>query len=150
MIRQYLHLGGQVALSNVQRLSFPYKLTFAVTYRCNERCKTCNIWKKKPADELSTKEIERFFCNSNGFSWVDLTGGEPSLRKDFVDICGAIYRHNKNLLLLHFPTNGYLTNKIVSDVKKIRKMDSISRIVITVSTDGGVLKVRGGDNLRRS
>ena len=136
MIHQYLNLTRRVLLSNLGRLSAPYKLTFAVTYRCNSRCKTCNIWKRKPADELSTEEIEQFFRNSDGFSWIDLTGGEPSLRKDFVGICEAIHRHSKNLLLLHFPTNGYLTNKIVNDVEEIRRMASSYRIVITVSTDG--------------
>ena len=136
MIQRYLHLSKQVVLSNVRRLSFPYKLTFAVTYRCNSRCKTCNIWKKKSIDELSKEEIEHFFRNSNEFSWIDLTGGEPSLRKDFVDICRAIHHHCKQLVLLHFPTNGYLTDKIVNDVKEIRKLGSSYRIVITVSTDG--------------
>ena len=136
MIQQYLHLTKQVVLSNFRRLSFPYKLTFAITYRCNSRCKTCNIWKKKSTNELSAEEIGLFFKNSNDFSWIDLTGGEPSLRKDFVDICETIHRYTSNLVLLHFPTNGYLTNKIVNDVKEIRKMGSSYRILITVSTDG--------------
>lgn len=136
MISQYLHLAGNIILSNFKRLSFPYKLTFAVTYRCNSRCKTCNIWKKTGDDELSREEIERFFKNSNGFSWIDLTGGEPSLRKDFTDICETIYHYCNNLLLLHFPTNGYLTDKIVNDCEKIRKMGSSYKVIITVSTDG--------------
>jgi radical SAM protein with 4Fe4S-binding SPASM domain len=135
-MHKYFHLSKQVVLSNFKRLSFPYKLTFAVTYRCNSRCKTCNIWRKKSIDELSLDEIERFFKNSNGFNWIDITGGEPSLRKDFVHICEIIHRYSKHLVLLHFPTNGYLTDKIVNDVEKIRKMGSSYRIVITVSTDG--------------
>jgi radical SAM protein with 4Fe4S-binding SPASM domain len=136
MIHQYLHLTKRVLLSNVKRLASPYKLTFAITYRCNSRCKTCNIWKRKVTNELSKDEIKCFFQNSNDFHWIDLTGGEPSLRKDFVDICEAIHRRSKNLVLLHFPTNGYLTDKIVNDVKEIRKMGSSYKIAITVSTDG--------------
>lgn len=136
MIPHYLHLAGNSILSNVKRLAFPYKLTFAVTYRCNSRCKTCNIWKKRGDDELSREEIERFFKNSNDFSWIDLTGGEPSLRKDFVDICETIHHNCKHLALLHFPTNGYLTEKIVSDSKKIRTIGSSYKVIITVSTDG--------------
>lgn len=136
MIPQYLNLASAVMLSNVKRLSFPYKLTFAVTYRCNSRCKTCNIWKRKAVDELSKEEIELFFKNSNHFSWIDLTGGEPSLRKDFVDLCTTISKHCSNLLLLHYPTNGQVTDKIVSDAKKIRSLKSSYKVIITVSTDG--------------
>ena len=136
MISRYLQLAKRVLLSNVKRLAFPYKLTFAITYRCNSRCKTCNIWKRRVTNELSKEEIKRFSQKSNEFMWIDLTGGEPSLRKDLVDICEAVYRYNEKLVLLHFPTNGYLTKKIVGDVNAIRGMDSGSKLVITVSIDG--------------
>jgi radical SAM protein with 4Fe4S-binding SPASM domain len=132
----YLHLGGRIIHSNLKRLPFPYKLTFAVTYRCNSRCTTCNIWKKKGGNELSGEEIERFFKNSPDFSWIDLTGGEPSLRNDFADICTSVSHYCDNLVLLHFPTNGYLTEKIVSDSKKMSTSGSSSKVIITVSTDG--------------
>ena len=135
MITRYLNLSKKIFLSNFRRLGFPYKLTFAITYQCNYRCRTCEIWKKKPVNELSTEEIEQFFSHSNDFSWIDLTGGEPSLRKDFVDICQIISRYCKKLVLFHFPTNGYLTKKIVNDVKQIRQMGPF-KIIITVSTDG--------------
>jgi radical SAM protein with 4Fe4S-binding SPASM domain len=85
---------------------------------------------------MSTAEIELFFKQSNQFSWVDLTGGEPSLRKDFVEICSAIGTYCKNLILLHFPTNGLLTDKIVRDVLEIKKNCPPFKIIITVSTDG--------------
>ena len=136
MTLQYLHLAKNIILSNCRRLSFPYKLTFAVTYRCNSKCKTCNIWKKKVDDELSGEEIKLFFEKSNGFSWIDVTGGEPSLRKDFAEICETIHSYCRELALLHFPTNGYLTENILRDVAHIQKTGSSYKIIITVSTDG--------------
>ena len=136
MIRQYFHLAQNIIVSNCRRLSFPYKLTFAITYRCNSRCKTCNIWKKQGNDELSKEEIKLFFKKSKGLSWIDLTGGEPSLRKDFAEICEIIYHSCKYLVLLHFPTNGHLTDKIIRDSEKIRNMGSSYKVVITVSIDG--------------
>ena len=42
----YISLFKNIISSNFARLAFPYKLTFAVTYRCNYTCKTCNIWQK--------------------------------------------------------------------------------------------------------
>jgi MoaA/NifB/PqqE/SkfB family radical SAM enzyme len=117
------------------RLDFPYKLTFCLTYWCNYKCVTCNIWKMKPRDELKLDEVRRLFQRSNRFIWIDVTGGEVSLRKDFTDICEAIIDNCPNLLLLHYPTNGYLTDKIVDYTREISRMGP-EKLIITVSTDG--------------
>ena len=120
--RSYAALAKNCLRANVTHLDFPMKLTFCITYWCNYRCETCNIWKMKPTDELRLEEIERFFTKSNRFSWVDLTGGEVTLRKDFVGVAEAVIRNCKNLLMLHFPTNGYLSDTIVENTKAIAKM----------------------------
>jgi MoaA/NifB/PqqE/SkfB family radical SAM enzyme len=121
--------------SNLGRLRHPYKLTFAITNRCNYRCKTCNIWQKPSPNELSLKEIEQFFAQSPYFSWIDLTGGEIFLRKDFLSIVEVILSSCRRLLLLHFPTNGYLTDRIVSTVEKIAERKP-EKLIITISMDG--------------
>ena len=94
----YTALAKAAFKANLGRLEFPFKLTFCLTFWCNYRCETCNIWKMKPRDELRLEEIREFFKRSPGFSWVDLTGGEVWLRKDFVDICEALTTSCKNLL----------------------------------------------------
>lgn len=134
-LRPYAVLAARAARAHVTRLPFPMKLTFAITFWCNYRCTTCNIWQMKPRDELSLDEIRRFFAASNRFSWIDVTGGEVSLRKDFVQICETILTHNRDLLLLHFPTNGYLTETIVEAAREIAGMGP-EKLMITVSTDG--------------
>jgi MoaA/NifB/PqqE/SkfB family radical SAM enzyme len=134
-LASYVALAGRALEANFRRPSHPYKLTFCVTFWCNYRCETCNIWQMKPRDELRLDEIRSFFRRSSRFLWVDLTGGEPWLRKDFVDICEAVLTSCPHLVLLHFPTNGYLTDKIVAGVKEIRRMGT-QKLIITVSTDG--------------
>lgn len=126
----------RIFLSNFLRLELPYKLTFALTYKCNLRCKTCFIWKKEQKDELSTYEIEQFFKRSNLFSWIDLTGGEIFLRKDLLEILEIIFRYCRQLCILHFPTNGYLTEKIIGTVKEICTHRRDIVLIITVSMDG--------------
>jgi len=149
MLKPYAALAKNVLAANVTRPGFPYKLTYALTYLCNYRCKTCNIWKKRPAHELSLKEIERFFRLAPRFSWIDLTGGEVFLRKDFLHVVEAILCSCPDLLLLHFPTNGYLTDIIVRTVDKIMSWKP-EKLIITVSLDGDesvndeVRGVRGG------
>ena len=134
-MRPYVSLAGNILASNVKRLVFPYKLTFVTTYWCNYACKTCNIWERKPKDELTFDEIDRFFQKSNRFNWIDFTGGEPWLRKDFPDIVESALSHCPNLLLVHFPTNGYLTEQIVKGVERILQRRP-PKLIISVSTDG--------------
>ena len=134
-LRPYTALASRALRANFGRLDFPYKLTFCITYWCNYACQTCNIWQMKPRDELTLDEIRRFFRRSNRFVWVDVTGGEVSLRKDFAQICEAIIENCPNLLLLHFPTNGYLSDKIVAATREILRMGP-EKLIITVSTDG--------------
>ena len=134
----YTALARAALRANLGRLDFPFKLTFCLTFWCNYRCQTCNIWKMAPRDELSLGEIRRFFARSGRFLWIDLTGGEVTLRKDFIDICHAVIDGCPNLLLLHFPTNGYLTDKVVAVAKAIttRPGRRPEKLIVTVSTDG--------------
>lgn len=141
-----------ILLSNIKRLNMPYKLTFPVTYLCNSRCKNCSIWKKKPKNELTLKEINEFFKENNQFLWVDISGGEPFLRKDIVEISGAIIKNCKNLYMLHFPTNGLLPDLIIKKVKQIANLKP-SKFVISVSLDGPLKlykKLRGIDGFDKA
>jgi Fe-coproporphyrin III synthase len=134
-IRPYASLARRIVVSNFRRLSFPYKLTYAVTNRCNYRCATCNIWQKDPSGELTTAEIRNFFSKSNDFSWIDLTGGEIFLRQDLLEIAETILTNCRTLLLLHFPTNGNMTERIVRTVSEIVTFRP-EKLIITVSMDG--------------
>lgn len=134
-IKKYAFLAKNILRANLWRPDRPYKLTFALTSKCNYRCQTCNIWQKPPQDELSPAEIERLFKKAPGFSWIDLTGGEVFLRKDFLEIVEIILANCPHLLLLHFPTNGYLTETIVSAVDKIAKWKP-EKLILTISMDG--------------
>ncbi len=128
-------LAKNIFLSNFSLLKFPYKLTFAATYRCNSRCQICHIWQRKSKKEMTTWEIKNFFQKNNFFNWVDLTGGEVFLRSDLVDICKAIISHCQNLYLLHIPTNGLMTKKIDKDVKKILELKP-HKFMISIAIDG--------------
>jgi MoaA/NifB/PqqE/SkfB family radical SAM enzyme len=134
-MKGYLDFARNILSSNFGRLKFPYKLTFCVTYWCNYKCKTCNIWQRRPKDELTLEEIRSFFQRSNKFNWIDFTGGEVWLRKDFVDIVKTAIRECPNLVMLHFPTNGYLTDRIVAGVKEIIAAGA-PKFVVTISMDG--------------
>jgi radical SAM protein with 4Fe4S-binding SPASM domain len=125
---------GRLALANVARLSAPLKVNFALTYWCQYRCRTCNIWKLRPADELTTEEILAFVARNDGVSWLDVTGGEIFLRKDIDQLLTA-FASWRSLALLHFPTNGFLTDRIVSACETLAARGG-PQVVVTVSVDG--------------
>lgn len=105
----------------------------------------CKIWEKPLNNELTTEQIKKFFKQSNRFSWVDISGGEIFLRGDLTDVCQIILRSCRDLYFLHFPTNGLLTQTIVSKTKEFLSLRP-KKLVVTVSLDGSADihdKIRG-------
>ncbi len=135
MFSRYIKSALAILRSNRERLSQPYKLTLALTYRCNLRCQSCLTWKRPPAREMTLEEIRWFFQRQRRFSWVDLTGGEITLRPDLPEIIEAVVENSPRLILLHFPTNGFLTEKVLQAARAGSGRWGLKR-VITVSMDG--------------
>jgi len=113
----------------------PYELNFAITYKCNSRCTMCKIWKEKSENELSLNEIKKIARKIDFIHWIRLTGGEPFLRKDYVQIVKTLNKNLPNLFILTTPTNGLLPDLIFEKVKEVLRFFD-KRYVITVSLDG--------------
>ncbi len=112
----------------------PINYTVSVTYRCNSRCKTCNITQRK-AKDLKVEEYEKIFSSiGKSVYWVTISGGEPFLRNDLVEICQIIYKYSKPKII-NIPTNGILVKKIVEQTEEITKKCPKSDIVINLSID---------------
>jgi MoaA/NifB/PqqE/SkfB family radical SAM enzyme len=120
----------------------PLSMTVSVTNNCNSRCKTCNIWKlyadnpQLKERELKLQEFENIF-ESIGHSviWFTLSGGEPFLRKDLVNIGKSLYEHCKPKIL-NIPTNGLLPDLIVNKAKEILDVFQETSVIVNVSLDG--------------
>jgi len=128
-------LAGRLLRANAGRLSHPLKLNLALTYWCQYKCKTCNIWQRKPVDELTTDEILTFVGRNPSVSWLDVTGGEIFLRKDIDAIFDAIVDSWRDLYILHFPTNGFQTREIVATAERLAR-SRVPHLIVTVSIDG--------------
>jgi MoaA/NifB/PqqE/SkfB family radical SAM enzyme len=135
MIKRSALLGLALLRTTAHRPSAPLKLNLCLTYWCQYRCKTCNIWQRKPTDELTTDEVVALVRENPHVNWVDLTGGEIFLRRDIDDILEAIVTGWSRLAILHFPTNGFQTDRIVRSAERIAGRGP-ARIVVTVSVDG--------------
>lgn len=116
-------------------VKLPLNLTLSVTYRCNSRCKTCNVYSRK-ARELSLEEWDAIFSRyGKRLFWATISGGEPFLRSDLNDLVCLLYDRCAPAII-NIPTNGLLTDRIVSTVKQITAHCSRSQIIINVSLDG--------------
>ena len=114
--KRFLGLGFTALKSNLTTLDKPYKLNFAVTYRCQSRCLTCNIWQMRPKGELELWEIQEFAKKNRYFKWIELTGGEVFLRNDIVDIARAFAENSKGLYILTIPTNSLCNHDMVRGI----------------------------------
>ena len=95
------------------------------TFRCNAQCNMCNIWKfqTNPTEEIDASYYEKLPAGLR----INITGGEPTLRKDIDKIFEILYPKSR---LLELSTNGYNTQKIVELANKY------PNILIRVSVEG--------------
>jgi len=110
-------------------------LRISVTDRCNLRCTYCmpeeGIRLLDHSDILSFEEITEFtkLAVANGITKVRLTGGEPLVRKDIVELV-AMLAEIGGLEDLSMTTNGILLTKYAADLKKA----GLNRINISLDT----------------
>lgn len=113
-------------------------LRLAVTDRCNLRCQYCmpeqGIDIVKREELLTYKEMYRItrVLSELGVDKVRLTGGEPFVRKDFVNFLESL-SFNKNLKEINITTNGALISKHIDGLEKMKinavnlSIDSLKR-----------------------
>lgn len=112
MISRLWGLVRAVMHNRARRLDQPRFLTFTVTFGCNARCIMCDSWKMSTAGDLSLGEIEAIFRQLPRLDAVRLTGGEPFVRTDLIEIATLAGEHLRPAFL-HVTTNGFLTPRIV-------------------------------------
>jgi MoaA/NifB/PqqE/SkfB family radical SAM enzyme len=117
----------------------PRVLVFAVTYLCNSRCMMCNIWKKGNVSELTAEQYHKLFGNRlfRCIEHVNLTGGEPTLRKDLSQIVADLHQQMPRLRKITIPTNG-LAARSVRVLEEIVSFCNAVGLTVTirVSLDG--------------
>lgn len=107
------------------------KLDLNITNRCNFRCVHCAFDSGiKKMKEFSAKELERILKETKelGGERIDITGGEPLVRKDL----DKIIKIGKKLgYRIELVTNGSLVTK-----ERLKKFKSLGLDAIAVSLDG--------------
>jgi len=104
--------------------------TIALTYRCNARCRMCNIWQNGSDFDLAKDWLANL---SPKLLYVNLSGGEPFLRADLPEIVGLVKKTCPKAQII-ISSNGFNSRHVISVAKKILAVDS--RIGIRISLDG--------------
>jgi MoaA/NifB/PqqE/SkfB family radical SAM enzyme len=116
-------------------LALPLNLTISVSYRCNSRCKTCNVW-QRPNDDFTIEEYEKTFASiGRDAYWFTFSGGEPTLRKDLPEMVAAAYRHCRPGII-NIPTNGIQDKIIPGRIEQVLQAAPTSEVIINLSLDG--------------
>jgi len=96
------------------------------TYRCNARCQMCEIWKNptKITDEFSPNILEKL---PNDLDRINITGGEPTLRNDILDIVSILVKKAKKV---DISTNGYFPERLIEIGRKF------PNVIFRISAEG--------------
>ena len=125
----------QVSYRLGKPLALPMNITVSVSYRCNSRCKTCNVW-QRPNDDLTLEEYDQTFQSiGRAAYWFTFSGGEPTLRKDLPEIVEAAYRHCRPGII-NIPTNGIQDKIIPGRIELILQAAPTSDVIVNLSLDG--------------
>ncbi len=101
-------------------------VSIEITHHCIAKCIMCNIWKiPREVPDLSIDDWIHFL-SSDLFSHLrelDITGGEPFLRKDLLDlitgICELKQGNLKDLQSIAITTNGFLSRRVLEYTENI-------------------------------
>ena len=114
---------------------YPFNLVVSVTYRCNSRCKTCNVWQRS-AQELTTDEWRAIFSRMGKTPYyLTFSGGEPFLRDDIVEVVRTACDLCQPAIIT-IPTNALLTRVVPEKVEEIVQAAQGIPVGINVSLDG--------------
>ena len=129
-----LKLAGQL-LQNGLRFQYlrrtgnpgrPQAVSLEITHDCIAKCIMCNIWKiPREVPNLSIDDWIHLLSSDlfTDLRELDITGGEPFLRKDLVDlfegICELKQGSLKSLQSIAVTTNGFLTPRILEYTEEI-------------------------------
>lgn len=128
-LRQKLLLKKFEILYKCDKITPPIFVVWDSTKRCNLDCIHCGSHANKQG-ELSTKEVKNILdqLSSFGVRYFQITGGEPLLREDLVEV--LLYADGKGLST-SFASNGYYIDEDI-----VRSVSKANVSLIQTSIDG--------------
>jgi MoaA/NifB/PqqE/SkfB family radical SAM enzyme len=80
----------------------------------------CDSWRLKPGTELTAEQVATVFGKIGRLDVVRLTGGEPFLREDMLDVAEAVHVQSKPSVI-HITSNGSFPERIAEFARKFSR-----------------------------
>lgn len=87
----------------------PTDASIILTYRCPMRCRMCNIWQNptREDEEITASDLRGL----PALKFINLTGGEPFVRRDLGSIVEECYRHAPRIVI---STSGWFEDRVIA------------------------------------
>lgn len=112
------HVFGGILANAAGRTPLPRIAHYCPTWKCNQHCADCTVWRREPEPELDGASVVRMFAKLPFLDVVKIVGGEPFARDDLADIATGIFRH-VHPYILQVVTNGSMTDRILGFAKQV-------------------------------
>lgn len=100
-------------------MTYPIDAVIAVTYRCQSRCRMCSIWQIENHEEMPAETYARL---PETVRDVNISGGEPFLRKDLTEVVGVVHDRLPRARII-VSTNGLLGPRLVPQALDLARID---------------------------
>lgn len=117
ILRNKFSCAKSVIKAKFLKRRIPLAISWAITDRCNYRCKYCYRWANH-SEELTTKEAFSLIdeLSNIGTKIVNICGGEPLIREDIGKIINYLKKKNISACLT---SNGRLVPEKISQLKDL-------------------------------
>lgn len=133
-IRRHLRLTREALMPNDE--STPPFLVLFINSICNLTCDHCFYWRDlNQRNDLSFEEIQKLSEGLGPIDNLNLSGGEPFIRKEFAEIVRTFVRNN-GVKQVYVPTNGYFTDKTEAALRKVLEERDLMLFACEISLDG--------------
>ena len=113
----------------------PFVILF-INSICNMKCEHCFYWQNlNRPDDLSFDELVALSKQLGRIENLNLSGGEPFLRKEFGAICRQFIQHN-GVQEVYVPTNGYFTDRTIAQIRETLQEPALRLFAVELSLDG--------------
>lgn len=113
----------------------PFLILF-INSICNLTCEHCFYWRNlNQRTDMTFDELRKLSEDLGPIENLNLSGGEPFIRKDFAEIVRMFIRNN-GVKQVYVPTNGYFDDRTEAALRSVLEEKTLDLFVCEFSLDG--------------
>lgn len=127
---------ARITAKNYEELPSPPFLILFINSICNQRCEHCFYWSNlNRKDDLTKEELFALSRSLGRIENLNLSGGEPFLRKEFAEIVRQFIRYN-HVRQVYVPTNSYFKDRMIDQITRTLEEPDLELFAVEMSLDG--------------